>query len=273
MSDSSRDPDNDTADEQTVDKSQRRASSSLYPVLPLRNIVVFPRMIVPLFAGREKSVRALDDIMKNDKEIVVTAQRSEDVDNPEPKDLYEIGTIATVLQLLKLPDGTVKVLVEATRRVKVEEFFDGEDFIQARISYLEDTIEENDELQALIRSVVSNFEDYAKLDKKIPSDVLNNLSEITDPSKLADTISQYLTVKLEEKQKLLELVSPTGQLEAIHGMMQAEISVMNTEKRIRGRVKRQMEKTQREYYLNEQMKAIQKELGSSQDGQSEIEVR
>jgi ATP-dependent Lon protease len=240
------------------------------PVLPLRNIVVFPGMIVPLFVGRDKSVRALEDVMANDKEIFLLCQKDGELDDPTESDLYEIGTIGTILQLLKLPDGTVKVLVEGSRRAKKIEFIHNESFFEASALTLDEVGHDEEELEALMRASVSQFEGYVKLNRKIPPEVQSSLGEISSPTKLADTVASHLNIKLEEKQKLLETLSVSGRLEAIIGFMEGEVGVLQVEKKIRGRVKRQMEKTQREYYLNEQLKAIQKELGENEDGVDEL---
>ena len=241
-----------------------------YPVLPLRDIVVFPHMIVPLFVGREKSIKALEDVMNDDKQILLTAQKDAANDDPGREDVYQIGTIGTVLQLLKLPDGTVKVLVEGASRAKISNFTDNETFFEAYAEKIEETDGDPQEQTALGRAVVTQFEQYIKLNKKIPPEVLTSVKQIEDTAKLADTIASHLAVKISEKQELLELDSILGRLEKIYAHMEGEIGVLQVEKRIRNRVKRQMEKTQREYYLNEQMKAIQKELGESEDGSDEL---
>ena len=241
-----------------------------YPVLPLRDIVVFPHMIVPLFVGREKSIKALEDVMNDDKQILLTTQKDAANDDPGKDDVYQIGTIGTVLQLLKLPDGTVKVLVEGAFRAKISNFSDNETFFEAYAEKIEETEGDQKEQTALGRAVVTQFEQYIKLNKKIPPEVLTSVKQIEDPAKLADTIASHLAVKISEKQDLLELESILERLEKIYGHMEGEIGVLQVEKRIRNRVKRQMEKTQREYYLNEQMKAIQKELGESEDGTDEL---
>ena len=242
----------------------------LYPVLPLRDIVVFPHMIVPLFVGREKSVRALEDVMKDDKQILLVTQKNAGEDDPKPEDVYEVGTIATVLQLLKLPDGTVKVLVEGVHRANLVEFADNQDFFQAYAEMVDEDRAPEEELEALARAVVTQFEQYIKLNKKVPAEVLISINQIEDPGKLADTVAQHLALKIADKQELLEISAVSERLEKIYSLMEGEISVLQVEKRIRNRVKRQMEKTQREYYLNEQMKAIQKELGEGEDGKDEL---
>jgi ATP-dependent Lon protease len=244
-------------------------SDTLYPVLPLRDIVVFPHMIVPLFVGREKSVRALEDVMQDDKHILLLTQKSSTQDDPGTNDLYTSGTVGTVLQLLKLPDGTVKVLVEGNFRAEVSRFVDRVDFFQAFARPTVEAPADQTEIEALTRAVVAQFEQYIKLNKKIPPEVLVSVNQIDDPAKLADTIGSHLALKIPEKQALLETISVNDRLEKIFGYMEGEIGVLQVEKRIRTRVKRQMEKTQREYYLNEQMKAIQKELGEGEDGKDE----
>ena len=240
----------------------------LHPVLPLRDIVVFPHMIVPLFVGREKSVNALEHVMKDDKQILLVTQKNAADDDPGVKDIYSIGTLGTVLQLLKLPDGTVKVLVEGVRRARINGYAENPDYFEAYAELIEDDgdISEHD---ALCRAVVSQFEQYIKLNKKIPAEVLISINQIDEPGKLADMVAQHLTLKIADKQELLEIEPVGDRLEKIYAFMEGEISVLQVEKRIRGRVKRQMEKTQREYYLNEQMKAIQKELGEGEDGKDE----
>src|SRR5580693_1165114 len=243
---------------------------TVYPVLPLRDIVVFPGMIVPLFVGREKSVKALEEVMKDDKQILLIAQKNASQDDPGPDDIYNIGTLGTVLQLLKLPDDTVKVLVEGGRRVRIGGYTDKVEFFEARAIEMEEQTGDPAELQAAARTVVSEFENYVKLNKKVPPEVVVSINKIEEPAKLADVISAHLALKVAEKQQLLELDSVSKRLERILGLMEGEIGVLQVEKKIRNRVKRQMEKTQREYYLNEQMKAIQKELGETEDGRDEI---
>ena len=247
-----------------------KEQKELFPVLPLRDIVVFPHMIVPLFVGREKSVRALEDVMKDDKQILLVAQKNAADDDPGPDDIYEIGTVSTVLQLLKLPDGTVKVLVEGIQRARIEEFTETEKFFMVEAGRIDEDTGDERELEAVSRSVVNQFESYIKLNKKIPPEVLVSVNQIDDPSKLADTVASHLAIKISEKQELLEVDSVIERLERVLGFMEAEIGVLQVEKKIRNRVKRQMEKTQREYYLNEQMKAIQKELGEGEDGRDEL---
>ncbi|MFM7608259.1 MAG: endopeptidase La [Alphaproteobacteria bacterium] len=242
----------------------------ILPVLPLRDIVVFPHMIVPLFVGREKSVRALEAVMKDDKQILLVAQKNAGQDDPGADDLFQIGTISTVLQLLKLPDGTVKVLVEGGRRARVAGYKETSPYFEAFVEKIEEAPVEGRETEALARTVVAQFEQYIKLNKKIAPEVLVSVNQIEDASKLADTIASHLGLKIPEKQELLELPSVAARLEKVFAHMEGEIGVLQVEKRIRSRVKRQMEKTQREYYLNEQLKAIQKELGEGEDGKDEI---
>jgi ATP-dependent Lon protease len=244
-------------------------SGDMMAVLPLRDIVVFPHMIVPLFVGREKSVRALEAVMKEDKQILLVAQKNASQDDPSVEDIFRIGTVSTILQLLKLPDGTVKVLVEGGRRAKIVKFKETESYFEAVTEPMPDVAGEKKDLEALGRTVVSQFEQYIKLNKKIAPEVLVSLNQIEEPSKLADTVASHLNLKIPEKQDLLEIAKISERLERVFGHMESEIGVLQVEKRIRNRVKRQMEKTQREYYLNEQLKAIQKELGEGEDGKDE----
>jgi len=242
----------------------------IFPVLPLRDIVVFPHMIVPLFVGRDKSVRALEDVMREDKQILLVAQKNAAQDDPTTDDIYAVGTVSTVLQLLKLPDGTVKVLVEGGRRARITGFTENEAFFQARAEPIGERTGNQQELEALSRSVVAQFEQYIKLNKKIPPEVLVSINQIEDAAKLADTVASHLALKIADKQELLEIEVVSERLERVYSYMEGEIGVLQVEKKIRNRVKRQMEKTQREYYLNEQLKAIQKELGETEDGKDEI---
>src|SRR3954449_10766686 len=247
--------------------------SHSYPVLPLRDIVVFPHMIVPLFVGREKSIRALEEVMKNDALIMLATQKNASDDDPTPESIYETGTLASVLQLLKLPDGTVKVLVEGLERARVQKYTDRSEYYEATAVALADTDAKSVEAEALARSVVSDFESYVKLNKKISAEVVGVVQAKTDFAELSDAVAAHLAVKIADRQAILETLSVTARLEKVLGLMESEISVLQVEKRIRSRVKRQMEKTQREYYLNEQMKAIQKELGDDEgrDELSELE--
>lgn len=251
-------------------KTSAPHESTAFPVLPLRDIVVFPHMIVPLFVGREKSIRALEEVMGTDKQIMLATQINASDDDPETDAIYRIGTVANVLQLLKLPDGTVKVLVEGRARAEIDGYTDREEFYEATAHVLVEPDEDPVEIEALSRSVVSEFENYVKLNKKISPEVVGAASQIEDYSKLADTVASHLSIKIVEKQEMLETTSVKLRLEKALGFMEGEISVLQVEKRIRSRVKRQMEKTQREYYLNEQMKAIQKELGDGEDGRDEM---
>ena len=244
--------------------------NSSYAVLPLRDIVVFPHMIVPLFVGREKSVQALEHVMHSDKQIVLVTQKTPTEDDPSAGDLFSVGTIGTILQLLKLPDGTVKVLVEGGERVMINDIREDSGYLEADVIEILDTSVQDEELEALSRTVVSQFEQYVKLNKKIPPEVIVSINQIDEVSKLSDTIASHLALKIDQKQELLELKSTAERLEKIFSFMEGEIGVLQVEKRVRSRVKRQMEKTQREYYLNEQMKAIQKELGEGEGGLDEM---
>ena len=243
--------------------------SRVYPVLPLRDIVVFPHMIVPLFVGREKSIKALEEVMRSDTFILLATQKNASDDDPASDAIYSVGTLASVLQLLKLPDGTVKVLVEGASRARVKHYTDRQDYYEADATVLADSSGDQVEAEALARSVVNEFEGYVKLNKKVSPEVIGVVQQIEDYAKLADAVASHLAVKIPDKQLILETPSVTERLEKVLGLMESEISVLQVEKRIRTRVKRQMEKTQREYYLNEQMKAIQKELGD-EDGKDEV---
>lgn len=241
-----------------------------YPVLPLRDIVVFPHMVVPLFVGREKSVKALEEVMSQDKQILLSAQIDPSVDDPEADGIYRMGVLANVLQLLKLPDGTVKVLVEGEKRVQITDFVENDRFFEASVAELFEVEGDPAAVTALVRSVAEEFAHYAKIKKNIPEEALTAVDDTKDPSKLADLVAGHLGVEVAQKQNLLETLSVEERLEAIYGMMQGEMSVLQVEKKIKTRVKSQMERTQREYYLNEQMKAIQKELGDGEEGANEI---
>ncbi|KIT16272.1 endopeptidase La [Jannaschia aquimarina] len=245
-------------------------TSTIHPVLPLRDIVVFPHMIVPLFVGREKSVRALEEVMQDDKQILLSSQIDPSVDEPEQDGIYRIGVLANVLQLLKLPDGTVKVLVEGRTRVKIGRFLENDDFFEAEATPLSEEPGDPATIDALMRSVAEEFERYAKVKKNIPEEALGAVGEAQDPAKLVDLVAGHLGVEVAQKQELLEMLIVSDRLEKVFGLMQGEMSVLQVEKRIKSRVKSQMERTQREYYLNEQMKAIQKELGDGEDGQNEV---
>ena len=242
------------------------------PVLPLRDVVVYPHMVIPLFVGREKSINALDTAMQEDKKILLVAQKNAEIDDPSVDDIHEIGTLSTILQLLKLPDGTVKVLVEGAERVRVTGYENTDAFFTAHVEVLSPEPDEDDkELDVLTRSLLAIFDQYVKLNKKVPPEILTSLSGIEEPGRLADTIAAHMSLKLDEKQKILEIVNSHARLERLMVLIEGEIDIMQIEKRIRGRVKQQMEKSQREYYLNEQMKAIQKELGDMDDVPNELE--
>ena len=242
-----------------------------YPMLPLRDVVVFPHMVIPLFVGREKSIKALDHAMESGKQIFLAAQHDAADDDPSPELIYEVGTVANILQLLKLPDGTVKVLVEGTARAAIVRYVQSEEAFEVDAVEINDELIDEREAEVLIRTVVTEFEQYVKLNQKIPPEVLTSLSGIEEPGRLADTIAAHLTLRNEEKQKILEYASSRERLEHILGIMESEIDLLQVEKRIRGRVKKQMEKSQREYYLNEQMKAIQNELGEMEDTPNELD--
>jgi len=258
--------------QESIDRSGEGTFSGQAPALPLRDVVVYPHMVIPLFVGREKSIKALEAAMQQNKQILLVAQRSAEADDPQPSDLYAVGTLATILQLLKLPDGTVKVLVEGTQRVDIQSIDAEGGFFVGHIAQLHDTSEIPErEMDVLTRSAISLFDQYVKLNKKIPAEVLSSLNSIDDPSRLADTLAAHMALKLNEKQAVLEIASIEKRIEHLMGLMEAENDMLQMEKRIRGRVKKQMEKNQREYYLNEQMKAIQKELGELEDAPNEIE--
>lgn len=246
-------------------------SEKSLPVLPLRDVVVFPHMVIPLFVGRRKSIKALEEAMESGKEIMLVAQKSASDDDPQPDDIHTIGTLANILQLLRLPDGTVKVLVEGERRAVIQRYAETEEYFSAEVVLAEDLTIDEKEAEALTRTVLSEFDQYVKLNMKIPPEILTSLTGIDDPGRLADTIAAHLSLKLEEKQELLEMSDTRDRLERILAVMEAEIDLLQVEKRIRGRVKRQMEKSQREYYLNEQMKAIQKELGDMDEAPNEMD--
>ncbi|MGB5215529.1 MAG: endopeptidase La [Anderseniella sp.] len=246
-------------------KKKTATIEDVFAVLPLRDIVVFPHMIVPLFVGREKSIAALEEVMREDKRILLVAQKNASDDDPTSDQMYEVGTIGSILQLLKLPDGTVKVLVEGLERAQIVSYTDRADFFEAKASTIDGSDADGGETEALARTAVAQFESYVKLNKKVPQEAVSSITQIDDYAKLADSIAAHLAIKISEKQELLETASVARRLEKVYGLMESEISVLQVEKRIRSRVKRQMEKTQREYYLNEQMKAIQKELGDGDD--------
>ena len=241
-----------------------------FPVLPLRDIVVFPHMIVPLFVGREKSVRALEEVMQDDKQILLSSQIDPAVDEPTSDGIFDVGVLANVLQLLKLPDGTVKVLVEGRARVRITDYLDNDQFFEAHAEPIAEELGDPASVEALLRSVADEFERYAKVKKNVPEEALTQVAESSEASKLADLVSGHLGIEVDKKQALLETLSIAERLEAVYGLMQGEMSVMQVEKKIKTRVKSQMERTQREYYLNEQMKAIQKELGDGEEGEGEV---
>jgi ATP-dependent Lon protease len=247
-------------------------SGQTVPVLPLRDVVVYPHMVIPLFVGREKSIKALDAAMASNKRILLVAQLSAELDNPGVKEIHRIGTLSTILQLLKLPDGTIKVLVEGSERAHVTRYVETDEYFSAEITLLEASEKGSDqELDVLARSIINLFDQYVKLNKKVPPEILTSLAGIDEPARLADTIAAHMALKLDEKQKVLEINDVKERLEHLMSLIEGELDVLNIEKRIRGRVKQQMEKSQREYYLNEQMKAIQKELGEMEDAPNEIE--
>ena len=241
------------------------------PVLALRDVVVYPQMVIPLFVGREKSIRCLDLAMENDKQVFLVAQKDAAIDDPSAEDVYSTGTVATILQMLKLPDGTVKVLVEGAQRATINKFVETEEYFSAEIDYVSPTAEINDDIEVLIRSAISQFEGYVKLNKKIPPEVLTSVSGIDDAEQLADTMAAHMPLKLADKQKILEIIDVNVRLEHLMALMEGEIDLLQIEKKIRTRVKKQMEKSQRDYYLNEQMKAIQKELNEGEDTPDELE--
>ena len=243
----------------------------VFPVLPLRDVIVFPNMVIPLFVGREKSIKSLEVAMESNKQIMLVAQKTADLDDPQDEDIYRFGTLATVLQLLKLPDGTIKVLVEGASRAEIQGQIYGDTYYEAKVNLIDESIIDDREVEILSRSVIDSFDQYVKLNKKIAPEVMTSLSGIDDPSRLADTIAAHMVLKMEEKQAILEINDVKGRIENIINIIENELDILQVEKKIRGRVKNQMEKSQREYYLNEQMKAIQKELGDMDDVPNEIE--
>ena len=243
----------------------------VFPVLPLRDVIVFPNMVIPLFVGREKSIKSLEVAMDSNKQIMLVAQKTADLDDPKDNDIYRFGTLATVLQLLKLPDGTIKVLVEGASRAEIQGQIYGKDYFEAKVNLIDENIIDDREVEILSRTVIDSFDQYVKLNKKIAPEVMTSLSGIDDPSRLADTIAAHMVLKMEEKQAILEINDVKDRIENILNLIENELDILQVEKKIRGRVKNQMEKSQREYYLNEQMKAIQKELGDMDDVPNEIE--
>jgi len=260
----------DLTSDTEIEVAQDEPEDPTIPVLPLRDVVVYPHMVIPLFVGREKSIVAMDLAMKSNKKILLIAQTKSDLDDPKPEDLYEIGTLATILQLLKLPDGTVKVLVEGSERAQVDQLNVGKHFSALATILTEEEQYDELEVDVLVRTIIAQFEQYVKLNKKVPPEILTSLAGIDHPGRLADTVAAHMALKLSEKQRILEICDIKERLEQILGIIEGEIDVLQIEKRIRGRVKQQMEKSQREYYLNEQMKAIQKELGEMDDVPNEL---
>jgi len=246
-------------------------TTNVLAVLPLRDVVVYPHMVIPLFVGREKSIRALERAMEDGKQILLVAQKSAGDDNPQPADIHAVGTVSNILQLLKLPDGTIKVLVEGVQRARIESFVETDDLYAARCELIAAEEVSGREAEVLSRSLMTQFEQYVKLNKKVPPEIISSLSSIDDPSRLADTIAAHMAIKIQDKQEVLEIIPLRERLEHLIHLMESEIDLLQVEKRLRGRVKKQMEKSQREYYLNEQMKAIQNELGQSEDGVNEFE--
>ena len=255
------------------DESSTTITSDLsaIPVLPLRDVVVYPHMVIPLFVGREKSIQALEQAMEADKQLLLVAQKSAALDDPDYDDVYQVGTVSSILQLLKLPDGTIKVLVEGLERAEIKTFLPIDDYFACEAQALASTDSDERENEVLGRSVLTQFEQYVKLSKKIPPEILSSLSGIGEPGRLADTMAAHMSLKIDEKQKILEIIEVKPRLEHLMALMEAEIDLLEVEKRIRNRVKKQMEKSQREYYLNEQMKAIQKELGELEEAPNEVE--
>src|SRR6202789_1342626 len=245
-------------------------STTQLPLLPLRDLIVFPHMMMPLFVGREKSINALEEAMSKKTDIVLAAQKEAKTNNPEAQDIYSVGTLGSIIQLLRLPDGTVKVLIEGKRRIKIKEFVTNENFFIVECEELPEKMDDKVETEALMRSVKATFETYVKLDKRIRPEMLMSVASIDSAGRLADTIVAQLNLRLEDKQKALEVNDPGQRLEELLGLMSGEIEILKVEKKIRSRVKKQMEKSQKEYYLNEQMQAIQKELGEKDDFAQEI---
>ena len=262
--------DGDESDE-SDESSDSKAEATVVPLLPLREVVVFPHMVVPLFVGREKSVHALEHAMEHDRVLLLSAQTDAKADEPTADEINKIGTLGAIVQLVRLPDGTVKVLVEGKRRVRILEFDSTQDFLLARIEDIRQDEETTIETEALMRSVNSTFENYVKLNKKVPPEMVASVAAITDPARLSDTVAAHLNLDVEEKQRILEIASPRERLEEIYTLMQGELDVLQVETRIRSRVKKQMERSQKEYYLNEQMRAIQKELGERDEFKSEVD--
>jgi ATP-dependent Lon protease len=259
------------SDDDRNDPAEPEGNRQTVPLLPLRDIVVFPHMVVPLFVGREKSVRALDQAMQGDRSLLLSAQTDARTDNPGPDDVHELGTLGTIVQLVKLPDGTVKVLVEGKRRARIDGFEASDDFFLVNVVPVEEEVDADVEVEALMRTIASAFEAYVKLNKKVPPEMVSTVQSITDAGRLADTIVAHLNLKIEDKQRILEITNPRDRLEEVYALMQGEIDVLQVEGRIRSRVKKQMERSQKEYYLNEQMRAIQKELGEKDEFKNEVQ--
>src|SRR5262245_11536819 len=259
------------SDEKPTATGTTEPAMKVVPLLPLRDIIVFPYMVVPLFVGREKSINALEEAMNAEKDILLSAQINPKTNDPRPEDIYKVGTLGTIIQLLRLPDGTVKVLVEGRKRARVNRYVPNNNYFMVEVEEVKESREVTVEVEALMRSIKSTFETYVKLNKRIPPEMLSSVAVIDDPARLADTIVAHLNLKLIDKQKVLEVESPAERLNKLYEMMQGEIEILQVERKIRTRVKKQMEKTQREYYLNEQMQAIQKELGERDEFKSEIQ--
>src|SRR3990167_294757 len=257
--------------DENTNPTRKTGAVKLVPLLPLRDIIIFPHMVVPLFVGREKSINALEDAMNSEKDVLLVAQMNAKTNDPKQEEIYEIGTLGTIIQLLRLPDGTVKLLVEGRKRARVLRYIPHENYFLVEVEQIHENREVTVEIEALMRSIKSNFETYVKLNKRIPPEMLSSVAVIDDPARLADTIVAHLNVKLTDKQKILEIDSPKDRLEKLYSLMQGEIEILQVEKKIRTRVKKQMEKTQKEYYLNEQMQAIQKELGERDEFKTEIQ--
>ncbi|MEQ1664946.1 MAG: LON peptidase substrate-binding domain-containing protein, partial [Bdellovibrionales bacterium] len=247
------------------------SSTQKLPLLPLRDLIIFPHMMMPLFVGREKSINALEEAMTKQTDIVLAAQRDPKSNAPQPEEIYKIGTIGTIIQLLRLPDGTVKVLVEGKKRALIKNFTQQENFFVVEVEEMKENVENMTEARALLRSIKTTFETYVKLNKRIPPEILMRVSTIEEIGELGDIIVAQLNLKLEDKQKILEVPDPGKRLEELLNLMTGEIEILEVERKIRGRVKKQMERSQKEYYLNEQMQAIQKELGEKDDYQAELE--
>ena len=250
--------------------TRKQEAASLYSLLPLRDIIVFPYMVVPLFVGREKSIRALEESMNDRKQIILAAQKKAQNNNPDEKDIYSVGTLANIIQLLRLPDGTLKVLVEGVSRVRITKYLEKDAIFKVEADALDEFVSSMVEAEAFVRSIKNVFETYVKLNKRIPPELLMSVLSIEDPGKLSDTIIPHLNIKVDEKQKLLEVTDACRRLERLMGLIEGEIEILQVEKKIRSRVKKQMERSQKEYYLNEQMQAIQKELGERDEFKNEI---